>query len=269
MADVLDDIGRPSDAHVRYAARLLADLSPDLLGAAREPYGARALVYALLLDRRPELRRAQLEALAATPDPDVYRETRRIVPLVETLDVRARLPLVDLALPALRALTAEQHEVFRTNLKPLVDADPNVDVFEWSLLRIVRHDLPSPAEPIRPPRVRFRSLAPLRRSCEVLLSALAYAGQRHRDAALRAFEVGWAQLGLPPGSLRTPGECGYEALDRALAALDEAAPAVKRQVLRAAAACIAADRAVTASEAELLRAIAASLGCPMPPILDA
>ena len=41
----------------------------------------------------------------------------------------------------------------------------------------------------------------------------------------------------------------------------------RRLVLRAAVACIAADRAVTATEGELLRAISASLGCPMPPLL--
>ena len=59
----------------------------------------------------------------------------------------------------------------------------------------------------------------------------------------------------------------FAAVDAALAALEEAAPLVKRQVLRAAVACSAADRTVTAAEAEMLRAMSASLGCPMPPLL--
>jgi tellurite resistance protein len=64
-------------------------------------------------------------------------------------------------------------------------------------------------------------------------------------------------------------DCHLDALDDALAELDDAAPQVKRLVLRAAVASIAADRQVTASEAELLRAISASLGVPMPPLLAA
>jgi Zn-dependent protease with chaperone function len=264
LAGALDDIGQPGDAHVRYAARLLAGLPPAVASAAHEPYGARAVVYALLLDRRPEPRRIQLAHLAAA-DPDVHDETLKLAPDIERLDVMARLPLVDVALPALRALTPAQYGQFKRNLSALVLADPGVDVFEWALQRIVLRDLETHHGRIKPPRVRFHAVAPLFRPCELLLSALAYAGHRSGEAAGRAFEEGWAALGLPPSRLRAPEDCGYDALDRALAALDEAAPAVKRRVLQAAVACIASDRTVTASEAELLRAVAASIGCPIPP----
>ena len=74
-------------------------------------------------------------------------------------------------------------------------------------------------------------------------------------------------LDLPEVQLRPFADLQLAALDAALDALEESAPAVKRQVLQAAVACVAADRTVTASEAELLRAISASLGCPMPPLL--
>jgi hypothetical protein len=65
----------------------------------------------------------------------------------------------------------------------------------------------------------------------------------------------------------TSEECGLAELDDVLDELDEAAPSVKRTILEAAVACIAADRAVTAAEAELLRAVSASISCPMPPII--
>jgi len=268
VADALDEIGQPREAHVRYAAELLASLPPAVIGAAREPYGARAIVYALLLDRRPEPRRVQLAHLAAAADAGVYDETLKLAPDVAQLDVRARLPLVDVALPALRALTPAQYERFKQNVSALVLADPGIDVFEWSLQRTLLGDLETYHGRVEPPRVRFRTLAPLARPCELLLSTLAYAGHRTGEAARQAFEKGWATLGLPPARLRAPADCGHEALDRALAATNDAAPAVKRRVLQAAVACIAADRTVTATEAELLRATAASLGCPMPPLLD-
>ena len=65
---------------------------------------------------------------------------------------------------------------------------------------------------------------------------------------------------LPQARFRRGKECGLEAVDVALTVLEEAAPRIKRQVLQAAAACIAADRKLTMAEAELLRAMSASLG---------
>ena len=102
----------------------------------------------------------------------------------------------------------------------------------------------------------------------LLLSMLAYAGHRDLESARHGFEQAKRTLRLPKARLRPVDDLQFSALDAALAALEEAAPKVKRQVLRAAVTCIAADRTVTATEAELLRAMSASLGCPMPPLLS-
>ena len=96
---------------------------------------------------------------------------------------------------------------------------------------------------------------------------LAYAGRRALESARHGFEQAKRVLGLPDVRLRSTDDLRFTALDGALAAVEESAPKVKRQLLRAAVACIAADRTVTATEAELLRAMSASLGCPMPPLL--
>ena len=93
-------------------------------------------------------------------------------------------------------------------------------------------------------------------------------GHRDEAAAQEAFEQARRHVELPQARLRRVEECGFEALDAALTVLEKAAPRIKRQVLQAAAACIAADRKITITEAELLRAMAASLGCPMPPLLS-
>ncbi|MBI4265476.1 MAG: M48 family metallopeptidase [Acidobacteria bacterium] len=269
VARAVDHLGQPSEAHLRYAARLVGGLPSSIVSAAHEPHGARAVVYALLLDRKAGPRRTQLAQLSEAADPGVYRETLRLAPAIEQLDVRARLPLLDIALPALRGLTAAQYERFRQNVNQLVQADDAIDPFEWSLHRILLHELETDRSKVAPPRVRHHTLAALQPQCEQLLSALARAGQRDAAAAERAFEQAWRSLNLPRGRLRAAEGGGLGALDAALAALDEAAPRVKRQILRAAVVCITADDTVTATEAELLRALSASLGCPMPPLLIA
>jgi Zn-dependent protease with chaperone function len=267
-AHPLDYLGQPGDAHLQYAARLLASLPERIGRAAHEPYGARALVYALLLDREADMRAAQLEHLAREADPGVYEETLGLAPVVAELGVQARLPVIEIALPALRALTAEQYRLFKRNVEVLVRADERIELFEWSLHRILLHELEAHHGTATPPRVRHRSLAPLQTQCELLLSVLAHAGHRSEPAAEQAFEQARLVLGFPRARMRRAGELDFDGLDAALTDLEEAAPQVQRRILEAAVACISADRRVTATEAELLRAIAASLGVPIPPFLE-
>jgi tellurite resistance protein len=47
-----------------------------------------------------------------------------------------------------------------------------------------------------------------------------------------------------------------------------ASPQLKKRVLDACAACVAADGRITVEEAELLRTIASALGCPVPPLMS-
>ncbi len=264
----VDQVGQPAgEAHLQYAARLVKSLPAQLVSAAHEPYGARALVYALLLDHEAAPRQRQLAHLKEAADPGVYEETLRLMPLVEQLDMRARLPLVDMSLPALCGLIPSQYGLFKQNVAALVEADDQIDLFEWSLHRILLHDLESHFVKRRPPRVRHRTLGSVRDHCELLLSMLAYAGHRDLESARHGFEQAKRVLGLPDVRLRSTDDLRFTALDGALAAVEESAPKVKRQLLRAAVACIAADRTVTPTEAELLRAVSASLGCPMPPLL--
>src|SRR5690606_24263313 len=160
-----------------------------------------------------------------------------------------------------------QYRLFKGNIRVLVEADRRIDLFEWSLQRILLRDLEAHAGSAPAPRVRHRSLAPLQPQLELLLSMLAHAGHRDDESARRGLDAGAQALGLPRLRMRGAGEATLAALDGALRDLEEAAPQIKRRVLEAAAACIAADRRITAAEAELLRAVSASLGVPMPPLL--
>ena len=267
LAAAIGQVGQPTPAHVEYAAGLIDRLPEPVMVAAHEPYGARALVYALLLDHDPGPRRLQLAHLEAAADDGVYEETVRLAPVVERLDPRVRLPVLEIALPALRSLTSRQVERFQENVVALVEADEVIDLFEWSLQRILLRDMQASFGRSGPMRVRHRSAGAVRSPLAVLLSVLAYVGNRDPRAAERAFAEGWRALSLPKQRLLPHRACGFTALDAALVELDQAAPQVKKRVLEAAVACITADREVTVEEGELLRVVSAWINCPMPPIL--
>ncbi|MEM9186547.1 MAG: M48 family metallopeptidase [Planctomycetota bacterium] len=47
----VDQVGDPTEEHREYARGLIASIDPRVVASVREPYGARAVIYALLLDR--------------------------------------------------------------------------------------------------------------------------------------------------------------------------------------------------------------------------
>ena len=98
-------------------ARALHDGMPDVLRvAAQEPFSAHALVYALLLDPRADLRNLQLNRLKAGAEPQVFAETLRLLAPVQALPDTHRLSLLDLAMPALRQMSPRQHRAFRAQV---------------------------------------------------------------------------------------------------------------------------------------------------------
>lgn len=266
-AAVVAAVGQLEQRHVEYARVLMARMPADLVAAVREPLAAQAVVIALLLDRDPEIRRRQSASLEGAPQGLLF-EIPRLSPLVLASPPEARLPLLDLAMPALGRLSPAQYADFAGLVAKLVEADSNLALFELALQRALFRNLGrrfDPAAASRPAQIY--ALGKLEKEISLLLSALARAGDAESE---RAFECGAAQLrGFGPLSLALlpAAVCDLPAIDRALRRLDELTPKMKKPLLGACAAVVAADRQVAMEEAELLRAIADTLGCPVPPLL--
>ena len=80
------------------------------------------------------------------PMPNVFELTLQLVKAVNQLDVRGRLPLVDMSLPALRALSVSQYNEFIKCFLALVDADQSDQ-----LVRVdaASHSAAAPAAAVR------------------------------------------------------------------------------------------------------------------------
>jgi Zn-dependent protease with chaperone function/uncharacterized tellurite resistance protein B-like protein len=266
-SQMLPSIGVPTPRHLDYASDVMANLPPQLAEAARTPMSAVALIYALLLNRDEKIQNAQLQALQ--PDPAMEQETARLLPLVLTLDGKARLPLVTLAVTALRALSAAQYDLFSQNISALIAAGGQVDLFAYVLKKIVQRRLAPSFHPVAPTVPQYYALKPLLPDCALLISAVACAGQSELADVEKAFEQGRQALNVPADQLKLDVTAPYlEKIDAALKRLDRGAPQIKKAVLNACAATVAADGMITENEAELLRAIADTLDCPIPPFLN-
>ena len=136
----VDQIGRVSPTHVSYMHELLGRIPEPMKEAAHDPQNARAVIYAVLLDKDLEVQNKQLDHIAKHADPAVTELTRSLAEHLNEMPKEARLPLIDMAVPALREMSREVYERFKGKVDVLVKADGRVDLFEWVLQRLLlRH----------------------------------------------------------------------------------------------------------------------------------
>ncbi|MEE8169246.1 MAG: M48 family metallopeptidase, partial [Phycisphaerae bacterium] len=268
--DVVAQVGSLSHDHIAYGGAVLATIPDDVRRGIHDAFGAVATVLALLLDRDDSQRARQMDLLAEQAGEALLNETKRTYAQASGLDPAMRLPLVDLAIPALRQLTAQQYQDFAETVERLIKADEKVTVFEFALQAILVHRLaPGFGNGGRRGGQRY-SYSSMLNELAVLLSALAYVGHEDPAEASRAFETGRARL-KNARAQQIPflprDACSTRVLGTALEKLVGAVPRLKQQILDACAYCVLADETVTITEAELLRAVAHALDCPLPPFL--
>ncbi|MEO6993629.1 MAG: M48 family metallopeptidase [Lacunisphaera sp.] len=270
MGAVLPTMGKPTQLHLRYAEALRNSFSATVQTAARDPLNATALIYAMLLSPNKTLRTKQLAELGQRTAPNVGENTAALWPEISFLAARVRLPLVNLALPALRHLRPDELEQFSQALQWLIESDGQIEVFEFVLQKIVRRHLASQSGEIRAASIQYQTLKPLVPDCSAVLSALANASSSNSGEIEKAFQAGATRLGAKTDGLqRLPREkSGLEELNVALDRIALAAPQIKKSVLEACLQVVGADGVIQEREAELLRAIADTLDCPIPPFVE-
>jgi Zn-dependent protease with chaperone function len=263
---VLRTMGNPTREYMRFARQLIDSLPPEVLKAARNPFGARAVIYGLLLDPLDERRKIQLQILRSHADPQVWKECGKLIPQLLALPRHARLPLVDLCLPSLLLLSPGQYQTFRENIDRLAKADSKINLFEYVLLHVLKKHLDIRFGAANKKFFHQVSISALTGEISCILSLLARLGQGGPEAeesfrqAAATFTGHAAQL-----VFLSPVQCSLKYFDQALTSVGLAPFAIRSKVLSACLACVIHDEKITINEAELLRAIADALGCPVPP----
>src|SRR5262249_31545751 len=215
--------------------------------AVQEPFGARAVIYALLLDPRTDVRELQQARLQAAAPPQDFAETLRQAGAVQALPDRYRLPLVDLAMPALRQMSFDQYQAFRAQVETLIGADNRLSLFEYVLRCVLHRHLD--AQFYRQPATEqvWKSPHQMASPMTTVLSLLAWEGNPEPGQVAEAFAAGMeAFLGGKSAHRPLGREEGTLAkFDAALQGLNKAVPGVKRRVVVACTSCILADDQAT------------------------
>ena len=255
-------IGEPDAGHLEYAAGLLAYLAPPIREALADPIGAQSVMLGCVLEEELTLRNRQLAAVGRE---DLARKAEVIAPLLRQLDRAYRLPLVALAVPALKSLAEAEREVFLGMLRSVLQADQRYTLSDFVLATILDWTL----RPKRAAGARYKALGELDAEAGLVLSLLAYSGSSDDALARAAFDKGREAMARP--SLAPTGRDALQlsSVTDALERLSRLAPQEKARLLEGFAAAIEADGEIKLFEHELLRAVGCALECPMPPSVAA
>lgn len=269
---VVARVGTTNPKHLDNVRGFLADIPEPVRMATRDVNGAIAIIYSLLLHTDPEVRDRQMSTLRESEPPPVLEMMETLSPYLESLNARTRLPLIDLAIPALRGGSISQCIQLLKQAKVLIKADNHLSLSEYAIFVVLRQRLTNYFPSTQPEsKVKFTDIKQIWSDCVTVLSALARLGQDSPGAVDIAFQAGL--LRLPKNSGETlptrPGEYSLTQVGESLKRLELAAPKLKQAVVDACAYTVLVDHNVTLDEAELLRAIVISLNCPIPPFLDA
>ncbi len=191
-----------------------------------------------------------LELLVHTLNPDVI-----------ALGAPRRLPLLELCLPALKAMSPAQYRVFKQTLTLLIQADTQLKLHEWCLFQLVRHYLDPEFVKVAPSRSRYRKLEQVAPSVQIVLSVLAHESSAESE---RVFRLGMDSLASPDLALLPREQCGVRVFSRAVRTLADCYPLLKPRLLKAMALTAAGDGNLSAVEWEIITSTAAVMDCPVP-----
>lgn len=264
---VVERIAAPGVEQLDYASAIRAALPPILRAAAHTRDRAIDLLLALLISPNPDPEPA-LAVVGQQLGEGRRQGTRALLGVSASLHPAQRMPLVQIAMPALRRRTPHELKALLRCIDDVVRLDDRIDVFEYALARMVRQQLEEARKPEAGGEPGRMKLSALRSEAVGLLAVLAVHGHPDREAARAAFAAGVSLL-FPGDAVVMPELTAWPAfLDTALPRLDALLPKGKETLIMALTACVGHDGEIAIAEAELLRLTCALLHCPLPPIVS-
>jgi hypothetical protein len=170
-----------------------------------------------------------------------------------------KLSMVDLSLAWLRRMSADEAREFIALTQLLIEADGQIDMFEFMLQQVIRRHVEIGLGLVPVPKIRFRKLEEM--EAEVMNVLSAFGKVSGGDAVLgKAFQEYREHTSREPYQT----EVGLGHVAEALAHMNASTPLVKQQILRLCSLVVIDDGNVNDAEMELLRATAEAIGAPIP-----
>ena len=260
----IDQIGNPDWERLLMAAAVAASLPDHVRQAARSTEWAPEALFLTLLDSDAETREGQLLTIAERMGAESEAQVRGLLKAAGVPGPQQRLPLLEMAFPALKRRPPDFMVRMLDTVKALAEADGRMDVFEFLLARVISQHLWESQNPDRVRTAGSKALKACREESLRLMAVLARHGHADEAEALAAFQAGCATLGLGAVAAMPDTADWVSILDSVLPTLDRLKPDAKEQLVRALTEVVTHDGRMVPAELELLRATCALIHVPLP-----
>ena len=268
-ASIPDAVARPDPQQLAFAGQLRRSIPSEIYAAAHSPEQAWVLALALALDLNTLHSERQLRFVDEQLGVERGQQVRRYFGQISKIGAVYRLPILEIAFPALKRRPVPQLEYLLELVRRLIELDGEVDLYEYCFFRVLTNSLEQAEDPSGRRKRRRSTKKAVRQAAIDLLRTVARHGHSSAEARASAFRAGAAEF----GQWASDAEYGDETLqtvpvlDRSLTVLARTNSAGRKSLLQAVGKTVSHDGKMSVPEAELLRAICASLDCPLPPIL--
>ncbi len=261
---MIESAGQPTEAHVAFAQSIRSSVPESLYDAAHSSDLSYLLTIALVLDHTGKAVTRQLDFIT-----DQLGDQRRQLveqyhaQLIDT-PIEYRLPLLEMAFPALRRRPPPQLEYLIDMTARLIDLDGDLALYEYCFYRILVSNLSHVIDPASQGRRPRASKKTVRDAAVDLLQIVARYGQEDGQAA---FNAGLDAFGKWRNdyTFDADAKLSARALDGTLNTLAALNGDGRRMLLEAVTRVVAHDDKLTLEEAGLVRVVCASLEIPLPP----
>lgn len=258
-------VGNPASDDYRAADQLHERIPDRLKQAARDPAQAEHLLLALMIDDATEAQ--QWPLVEAALGPAAVPVARGLRAALADLHPMMRLPLANIAFPAIRRYPRPRLDAFLRLLEALMHVDGQVAAYEFCLATLVRVQVVDFLDPPNARPLGRARLGACRAQAIGLLALVAAHGHDNTTEAERSFQAAVTRL-FPGDAIRYQPPADWRAfLDEALPVLDRLDATGKQLLVEALVTGISRDGLLSVPEAEFLRVICAALHCPLPPVL--
>ncbi len=248
------------------AKEILKKIPKDLKTQSEDPYGASCIIFALLLSNNQTIRNRQTEKISRYSNINISQHTINTRSHLELLSCEEKFVLIEKSSSQLIQFTPDQFEVFESIMKMLIKEDNKLQLFEWSLSKVVQNKIKHLKKPERSIHGRLKIPSRLT-ECSLILGTLAHFGQESENPNL-AFKKGFKHLtSLRNRKLPNKEDCTFSKLDLALGRLGKLNPFAKKTLLEACEYTIYHDDKITDMEIQIFRGVASALGCPIGPLI--
>ncbi len=262
VGNIIDNIGNPDVQQILAAAVVVTSIPDELTSAAHSVEWAPEILLYCLLDSDPKIREQQLLIVAQKRGDFGLEKMTFLLNLKRSLAADQRLPLMEMAFPALKQRPENEIEKLIETVDLLANIDGKVATFEYLLARQISQLLNETKSPGAVVTFGNKRISHMPEATMLVLSVLAQHGHEDLESTQEAFQKGAKKIELV-GELQGL-ENWQGRMDEALSKLNNLRMDEKKNFVLALSEVAASDGRIITEEYELLRTICASLHVPLP-----